>query len=78
MRIEEAAALEEGEDAALEDGREGAGVVGGAAGWFVEADVAVRAIGEDAVEDDDVEVGDVGGAGTASPNSEKKLLTCAG
>jgi hypothetical protein len=56
VRIEEAAALEEAEDAALEEGREGGCVIGGEVGRLVEADVAVSDLGEDAVEDHDVEV----------------------
>lgn len=50
LGLEEAAALEKAEDAALEDGREGAGVVGGEVGGLMEADLAVRGPGEDAVE----------------------------
>jgi hypothetical protein len=53
--IEEAAALEEAEHPALEDGREGAGVVSREAGSLVEAGLAVD-LGEDAVEDHEVEV----------------------
>jgi hypothetical protein len=53
--IEEAAALEEAEHPALEDGREGAGVVSREVGSLVEAGLAVD-LGEDAVEDHEVEV----------------------
>jgi hypothetical protein len=61
--IEEAAALEEAEHPALEDGREGASVVSGEVGSLVEAGLAVD-LGEDAVEDHkvEVEVGVEGGA----------------
>jgi hypothetical protein len=57
VRIEEAAALEEAEDAALEEGREGGCVIGGEVRRLEEADVAVG-LGEDAVEDHEVEVED--------------------
>jgi hypothetical protein len=53
--IEETAALEEAEHPALEDGREGAGVVSREGGSLVEAGLAVD-LGEDAVEDHEVEV----------------------
>ncbi len=67
--FEEAAAVEEAEDAALEDGREGAGVVGGEVGGLVEADLAALGLGEDAVEDHDVEV-EVGVEGGAEAVEE--------
>lgn len=62
--LEEVAALEEAEDAALEDGRECVGVVGGEVGGLVKADLAVGGLGEDAIEDHEmeVEVGVEGGA----------------
>jgi hypothetical protein len=66
--VEEAATLEEAEDAALEDGRKGAGVVGGEVGGLVEADLAVG-FSENAVEDDEVEV-EVGVEGGAEPVEE--------
>jgi hypothetical protein len=54
--VEEAAALEESEHAALQRALEMAHVVGREVRRFVEGDAAVVALGEDAVEDDDVEV----------------------
>lgn len=51
--LDEAAAVVDAEDAALEDGREGTGVVGGEVGGLVEAD-AVAGLGEDTVEDHDL------------------------
>jgi hypothetical protein len=69
--VEEAAALEEAEHAALQRALEAEHVVGREMGRFVEGDVAVVALGEDAVEDDDVEV-EVrveGGAEACSPYS---------
>jgi hypothetical protein len=55
VHIEEVAALEEAEDAALEDGRECGYVIGGEVGGLVEAHLAVD-FGENAVEDHEVEV----------------------
>jgi hypothetical protein len=54
--VEEAAALEEAEHAALQRALEAADVVGREVRRLVEGDAAVVALGEDAVEDDDVEV----------------------
>ena len=68
MLLEEAAALEEAEHPALEDGRKGAGVVRREVGGLVEADFAVGP-GEDAVEDHDVEV-EVGIEGAAESVEE--------
>jgi hypothetical protein len=56
VRLKEAAALEETKDTALEDGRDGAGVIVGKMSRLVEADVAVE---DHEVE---VEVGVEGGA----------------
>jgi len=53
--LEESAALEEAEDAALEDGGGGWGIVGGEVRRLVEADPVVD-LGEDAVEYHDVKV----------------------
>jgi hypothetical protein len=62
--VEEAAALEEAEHAALQRALEAEDVVGGEMGCLVEGDASVVAPGEDAVEDDDVkvEMGIEGGA----------------
>jgi hypothetical protein len=54
--VEQAAALEEAEHAALQRALEAEDVVGVEMGRLVEGDAAVVALGEDAVEDDDVEV----------------------
>jgi hypothetical protein len=54
--VEQAAALEEAEHAALQRALEAEDVVGSEMGRLVEGDAAVVALGEDAVEDDDVEV----------------------
>jgi hypothetical protein len=53
---EQAAALEEAEHAALQRALEAEDVVGREMGRLVEGDAAVVALGEDAVQDDDVEV----------------------
>ncbi len=59
-QLEEAAALEETEDAALEDGRKGAGVDGGEVGRLVEA----------VEEEDGAELGVGTGAGTVVPQPD--------
>ncbi len=66
--LEEAAALEEAQDAALEDGREGGGI-GEEVSGLIEADFAVHGPGEDAIEDHDVEV-EVGVEGGAEAVEE--------
>jgi hypothetical protein len=62
--VEEAAALEEAEYATLQRALEAKYVVGSEVRCLVEGDAAIVALGEDAVEDDDmeVEVGVEGGA----------------
>jgi hypothetical protein len=68
VHIEEVAALEEAEDAALEDGRECGYVIGGEVGGLVEAHLAVD-FGENTVEDHEMEV-EVGVEGGAEPVEE--------
>jgi hypothetical protein len=67
--VEQAAALEEAEHAALQRALEAEDVVGSEMGRLVEGDAAVVALGEDAVEDDDVEV-EVGVEGGAEAVQE--------
>ena len=69
VRLEEAAAVEEAEDAALDDGCECGGVSGGEVGRLVEAHLAVLGLSEHAVEDHHVEV-EVGVEGRAEAVEE--------
>lgn len=75
VHIEEAAALEEAEHAPLQRALEVEHVVGRGVRRFVEGDAAVVALGEDAVENDDVEV-EVGVEGGAEAVGATPLTIC--